>query len=118
MRPQGELYYVPAPAKEWVFKVTPSLAMRLKRMFPRMVLSQATLLRLKHTPDIAADIEWVLQRYPLKVAASELEFLHRSADAYREKQALLEIIMAAPPAPSSFQMALAPRDYQAQAAAL
>jgi SNF2 family DNA or RNA helicase len=118
MRPQGQLYYVPAPAKEWVFKVTPSLAMRLKRMFPRMVQSQATLLRLKHTPDIAADIEWVLQRYPLTIAAAELEFLNRSADAYRERQALLESIMAAPPPPSSFEMALAPREYQAQAAAL
>ena len=118
MRPQGELYYVPAPKKEWVFKVTPSLAMRLKRIFPRIVQAQATLLRMKHTLDIAADIEWVLERYTLTIAENELAFLRRSAEAYRERQATLERIMAAPPSPSSFEMALAPREYQAQAAAL
>lgn len=118
MNPLGKLSFLPSPASLWTFEVTPDLTMRLKRIFPRLRQERGSTLRIKHAPDIAADIEWVLQRYPLEIEAGTFDYLRREAAAYREKLTRMDAVMTAPARPGAFPLAFPPRDYQALGAAL
>jgi SNF2 family DNA or RNA helicase len=117
MRSQGTLFYI-AGASTWIFEVTPSLAMRLKRIFPRMEQSKCAKLRLKHTWEVANDIEWILQRYVINIEDTARSFMAHEAKRYRDKMELLERINAQPPLGSKFDLALPLRGYQAHATEL
>lgn len=117
MRSQGTLHYI-AGAGTWVFDVTPALAMRLKRIFPRMEQTKGTKLRLKHTWEVANDIEWILQRYVIAIDETAREFMAHEAKRYRDKMEMLERINTRPPLGSQFALALPLRDYQAHATQL
>lgn len=118
MRALGKLNYLKAPVSEWMFDVKPQLSMRLKRIFPRMKQTKGTTLRVKHTLEVANDIEWVLKRWPIEVGPLSLAMLKSAAQSYRDNLELLDSVMAAPPAPESFKLAVPLRAYQAQATAL
>jgi hypothetical protein len=118
IRAKGKLHLIAGNPPAWIFDVNPALAMRIKRIFPRMEQSRGTLLRVKHTDEVANDIEWVLMRWNLALDENASAFLRSSAQAYREKLELLESIAANPPSPESFELAIPLREYQAQATAL
>jgi hypothetical protein len=103
---------------KWVIDCTPDLMLRLKRIFPRMEKSKGVQLRVKDAPDVAADLEWVMLRYPLTMAAGDRARLETAAGQYRAKLERISNIMERPPLPGAFEMTFPPRDYQAQAAAL
>lgn len=115
MRSFGTLSFRPP---SWVIECTPDAAMRIKRIFPRMVQSGGRTLTIKHTPEVAFELEWALQRFPLDLASADSERLASQAIAYRSKLARLDQIETTPMLPESFAMTKPPRDYQAIAAAL
>ena len=65
------------------------------------------------TDEMSNDLEWMLQRYPMSCPA--IDALTAAAASYRASQARLFALLAAPPAPSQFDMTLPPREYQALA---
>jgi SNF2 family DNA or RNA helicase len=117
MSARGTLEYERASAG-WLIRCTPDIAMRLKRIFPRMSQSRGTELRLKHTAEVANDLEWIRQRFRLEMAEDDEQLLSAEAERYRERQARTEAILTAPPRTDSFAMTYPPREYQATAARL
>lgn len=100
----------------WLLSSTPDIIMRVHRIFPRMSRRDARTLVAKHTREMANDLEWMLQRYPLECAS--LTHLKETAQDYRDSQArLFELDRSVPPV-GRFTMALPAREYQAHAAAL
>lgn len=92
--------------------------MRLKRIFPRVKQEGGTRLVVRHTPEIANDLEWILLRFPMTMCDRDAAILSRAAEDHRAKLARLDNVVTLPPLPGAFDMAMPPRDYQALAAGL
>jgi SNF2 family DNA or RNA helicase len=117
MRTYGKLSFDPA-RQQWVITTTPDVTMRLKRIFPRLEQKVATEMRVSATTEIANDLEWVLVRFPMHMEPHDADRLAKVAAAHRQRQIEIDGIFSAPRSPSSFALALAPREYQALAASL
>lgn len=52
----------------WQLTVRPHVAIKLKRLFPRIRQEAAAHLLIADSPDVAADLTWFLQRYPLEMS--------------------------------------------------
>jgi hypothetical protein len=100
---------------EWHLSLEPATAVRLKRVFARARSSTRGSIVLADTIEVARDIEWALQRWPL-VAADDVsaQRLRGQADAHVHRERTLASItagaferLALPVAP-----AREPRDYQ------
>ena len=100
----------------WEVKTEPHVALRFKRWFAKVDVYQFDLLRITATPENCRDLEAFLVRYPMEVRPSE--FLHEQADKHRERQSLVESILAGMKERQEFKMKLPAREYQATAAEL
>jgi len=109
MRDLGSISFDKAH-QNWVISATPDVVLRLKRIFPRMEQSRASEIRLRHTAEIANELEWVLHRFPLRVDA--LPFLKREARSYRKMIERLEEIESATTGRMLFPLAVPLRSYQ------
>lgn len=77
-----------ASSKEWVVsQLEPHVAIRLKRMFPRIPEGKSGTFKLKDTPDAAADLTWFVSRYPLMCAVDDAQWLTLRSNAYLSLQA-------------------------------
>lgn len=103
---------------EWIIKATPDVTMRLKRIFPRMVQSVATELRVKATDEVANDLEWVLVRFPMQMEPATKGMLSARAASHRAKLERLATIMSSPPRANQFELAHPLRPYQTIATSL
>lgn len=102
----------------WAIECSPEVAMRLKRIFPRVTQKGGTHLRVKHTPEIANDLEWILLRWPLAIDPDAEAFMRSAAAAHRERLARVERAAAQPILAGAHEMTIPPRDYQQLAANL
>ena len=102
----------------WKIDAEPHVAMRLKRVFGKVNRYAHGVLGLAHAPDVARDLEWFCQRYPLEVDQASAATLAKSAASQRETTLRLEQIMAPGYTPQAFELALPARRYQAREAAV
>jgi SNF2 family DNA or RNA helicase len=102
----------------WVLEAEPNVTMRLKRIFGRINPRRDGALVISDTPETAADLEWVLLRWPLELDEPTRERLERGARSYREAQGAVDRILGGEHLPFALQPARAPREYQLQAADL
>lgn len=102
----------------WMIECSPEVAMRLKRIFPRVKQEGGTRLLLKHSDEIANELEWIRLRYPMTMMARDADLLAKSAAAHRDRLARMSAIESTPPVAGAFAMTIPPRDYQALAAAM
>lgn len=100
----------------WVISTQPHVALRLKRVFPKIRPYEQGALRLSDTPENARDLEWFLERYPHQV--SHPKILADRSQAHRERETLVSQLLSGTVSKLDFPMALPPRDYQLQAAEL
>lgn len=98
----------------WTLELEPHVAMRAKRIFKRSDRGTPGKLRLTHSPEVAADLEWFASRYPIDFDCPET--LRAAAAGYRETILRLEDILGPGYEPRDFGMALPPRSYQAREA--
>ena len=56
----GEIYW----KNGWFIKTQPHIAVRLKRIFPKIDRGSQGIIHLSDTPENARELEWFLQRYP------------------------------------------------------
>ena len=108
----GEIYW----KNGWFIKTQPHIAVRLKRIFPKIDRGSQGIIHLSDTPENARELEWFLQRYPHKVLHPEK--LKERADQHREKESLIQRMLQGSLVPSDFAMAEPPREYQKIAAEL
>lgn len=123
----GQLTYRPAerptgspktnPAV-WLLTAQPHVMMRLKRIFPRVRQAATGVLEIKATEEVARELEWVLDRFPLEVDTAAAPVLQRDAEQYRRRTLAVQSILGEGyVAPSTHREAARPsRLYQKQAA--
>lgn len=100
----------------WVVECEPHVAIRLKRVFSKLAKSDHGKIRISDTPENCRDLEWFAERYPLAFEPSE--HLQGQASGHRERQSLVEDLLACRAPSPAFELALPAREYQRQAAAL
>ncbi len=123
-RTYGTYAFAPGSGRsrgQWGLRLEPAVAIKAKRIFTRVRHDRSGYLFITDADDVARDIEWLMERYPLvpQDAAAE-EQLRARATAHRETMAAVERVTAAkgsrialPAAPLK-----TPRDYQLAAVEL
>lgn len=122
----GELsYHAPPPdgltwtRPLWRLHAKSDVMLRLKRIFPRAETYRAGYITLDHTPEIARDLEWMLERWPLVISAEDLGRLSAAADDHRRREEVVnEILTGDRPHLDLREPARPARDYQLVAADL
>lgn len=94
----------------WWIKCEPQVRSRLKRVFARAPQEAADRIRISNSPENARDLEWFLERYPMKVKQAAL--LRTAADEHRDQEVRLAELLAMRAPPIDVQLAEPPRDYQ------
>lgn len=105
----------------WGLRLEPAVAVRAKRIFTRARHDREGIILISDTDDVARDIEWLMERYPLLPARPEAEtHLRERVEAHKETMAAVARVTAAsgsrldlPRKPTK-----TPRDYQLAAVEL
>jgi SNF2 family DNA or RNA helicase len=99
----------------WILEdVEPHVAIRLKNSFPRIPKATPGPFQLAQTDEVAADLEWFIRRYPLRISDGDAELLTLRAEAFRKGQAEIEVLLSAGRAPQEFKINGQLREYQAR----
>ena len=102
---------------KWVLDPRPDVVIKLKRFFPKVSRRAHGKIRLSSTPDVCRDLAWFLARYPLEWSNEEdRRTLENAANEQRERESLVEELLAGRTQPQEFELALPPREYQRVAA--
>jgi hypothetical protein len=95
-RAHGTVRYLTAsqgPRGAWAVHAAPHVAIRVKRMLPRVQQHRSGEIRVLDTPETARDLEWILQRYPMEMDAETQARLTAQANQHRDTQdAVLAIL--------------------------
>lgn len=106
----------------WVITdLEPHVAIRFKRVFPRVPVTAGKQLFLTNTDDTCTDLEWFMRRYPLVVSAKDVKVLAEGRASYEATQQEAGRILLPdwqPDHPIRFRDGMAPYPYQRQAAGL
>jgi SNF2 family DNA or RNA helicase len=100
----------------WDIKCEPHVAIRLKRVFAKIDTWQYGTLSISATVENCRDLQWFLERYPMEVFPWEL--LTERADKHRERQSIVEQLIAGKLTHEPFSLKIPPREYQTLAATM
>lgn len=98
----------------WEVRCEPFVLAKLKRVLPSVGKRAIEVAKLTATPEVAADLAWFLDRYPMQVDPADV--LAKEAAAYHEHVQTIADLVGGHVPPPKFELALPPRDYQAIAA--
>lgn len=93
----------------------PHVAIRLKAVFPRIALHRTAPFLFDDRTDVAADLHWFMQRYPLTMDDADRRLLSARVGANTRRQNVIESCFAPDYVPSDFPLKGTLRPYQAQA---
>lgn len=106
-------------AGTWTLDVPPHVAIKIKRMFPRAAQARTRSITMLDTPEVAADIHWLTQRYPLVMDEATRNRLGERFAEYATKQETITAILSGNHAIDGLhEPAVTPRPYQVQGADL
>ena len=88
----GDMAYDPERQSWVVTQLKPHVAIRLKAIFPRIPIGKSSRLVIAASPDTAADLQWFMERYPLKASPEDRAVLKEAAKVYFDTQAAAEAI--------------------------
>lgn len=116
-RSYGRFRYLskgPAGRPCWALVAEPHVRIKLKRVLPRVDQDETGMILLTATPEVARDLQWFMDRYPLDpVGASSLAELERQAAAYiAGEEQVLRILEGQQLDHPAMTPALKPRPYQ------
>lgn len=104
--------------KCWRISAEPHVLIRLKRMFEGVRKYELDKVTLSNTPEHCKDLEWFVNRYPLKISAEDKRAMRRGGKQWEDRFTRLNDILNPNYVPPTFALALPPRHYQSQAAAM
>ena len=102
----------------WHITATPDVAVRLRQIFPRAAVAADGTLRLRHTPQIADELAWVMDRWPLSMTDPDMAMLTAAAQEQRRIEEGVGAILGGSSSLNHgtlLEPRLALRPYQAQA---
>jgi SNF2 family DNA or RNA helicase len=108
MRTYGSIHMA---GEFWNIEAEAHVVIRLKRLFGKLGKS-AKSLSIRHTPDVARDLTWVLERYPLVISEFDATALRRATDLHIERSERFVRVLTGDAAPRAFQLRVPARDYQ------
>ena len=73
------------PAR-WVIDADPQVRIRIKRIFGRIYPTRSGQLYLTHTTEVARDLEWFMERHPLRMDAATRRQLKAAAREHRDRE--------------------------------
>jgi len=103
-----------AKKNQWEVACEPHVALRLKRVFGKANARDFGKIYISATVENCRDLEWFIARYPLEIKQADL--LAQRAAEHRERQSLVNDLLAQRRPPQDFPLALPLRHYQAEAA--
>lgn len=117
----GELRYDASGAMWHVLDLPAHVSLRFKGVFPRILKTQTKSFALANSPGTCSDLLWFMQRFPLRVSASDRIRIESGHDYAQAQQQQVESILAegwTPAATARFRDGFDPYPFQAQAAAV
>lgn len=98
----------------WVVSAQPDVTTRIKRIFPRVQATALGDVKILDSVEVCRDLEWVLERWPMKVSAHDRKLLTTGAVGHRQQQERVTAILegTAKNALLPLRPARAPREYQ------
>lgn len=98
----------------WVISAQADVATRLKRIFPRVQATRLGDIHILDSLEVARDLEWVLERWPMEISARDREALTRGANGHRAQQERVTAVLegTAKHAEMPMKPARPSRDYQ------
>lgn len=114
MRTYGTLCF---ERDKWLItECEPHVSIKLKKIFPKIPRTSRPPYQFDDRPEVCADLEWFMQRYPFKMSDSDALRLATQKSAYLGKVAELEKLFAPEYTPPEFTLKKGSiRKYQAQA---
>lgn len=107
------------PLGHWHVQARPDVSIRLKRVFPRAEARREGFLRLSASAEVARDLVWVMERWPLEMTRADRARLGGQADEHRRREEVInEILTGARPHLQFVDPVRPARDYQLVAADL
>jgi SNF2 family DNA or RNA helicase len=97
---------------QWTLAGEPHLLLFAKRLFPRMKEARAAEVSIHETDEVSRNLEWLMDRYPLKITPAFRRRLLRGARRHEDTILLLEKMLGEKYKAREFRMALPLRDYQ------
>lgn len=105
-----------AATRKWLVECEPHVAIKLKRVFGRLGTRARDVHALSDTPEVARDLVWFMERYPLRV--EDAKRLRARAREHEEQTAIVEDLLARRAEVPAFDLAVPAREYQREAAAM
>lgn len=106
-------------ANTWIASsVEPHVVIKLKKNFGHIHEARGDNFRFRNTPHMCTDLDWFLNRFPLRMSAADARALRAGRRTYEKGQVELERILSpewAPPAYLGLREGEVVRPYQAQA---
>jgi SNF2 family DNA or RNA helicase len=121
MRTYGDLLFNKTNDRWEIGKCEPHVALRLKKIFPKISITSLPPYYFSNENDICADLDWFIQRYPLKINDLDKKLLNNNKKSFLKTQADLERILVPNWSPNrvvGLREGSELRHYQAQAVAL
>jgi SNF2 family DNA or RNA helicase len=95
----------------WNIEAEAHVVIRLKRLFGKLSKS-AKSLSIRHTLDVARDLVWVMERYPLKASKADSTVLRKASDLHIERAERFVSVLTGAAEPRAFKLREPARDYQ------
>jgi SNF2 family DNA or RNA helicase len=115
LRTYGRLSYLDE-TKQWSLEdLEPHVCIKLKAVFPTVAKGKTSPFYFPDRPEIAADLYWFLQRYPLLMEEHDRAYLETGKMCHLDKINQLEQLLRPDYQPNLFKMKGELRPYQAQA---
>lgn len=95
-RAHGTITYQPpsdGSRGTWIVDATPHVAIKVKRLLPRVQQTRTGAIHLADSPETARDLEWINDRYPMDMDAATRARLTEQADQHRDTEAAVVAIL-------------------------
>ncbi|MHB1675055.1 MAG: SNF2-related protein [Acidobacteriaceae bacterium] len=97
-------------------RLEPQVAIRFKRVFPKIDKTAVGVLQLTLTPETCYELQWFMERFPLQYEGQRK--IAALAKQYKEKTSLVERFLTGQQPPLALELAVPAREYQLVAASV
>lgn len=88
----GQYRWMPPGA--WEVEAEPDVMIRLKRIFPRVAATTRGTVTLTATLEVARDLEWLIDRWPMNASTQDRRRLRAMAGAHRRAESAVQQVLS------------------------